>query len=86
MGIGGRSTKAELLRYSLAYALGNVKFLGRGLKTFKITEADRYQIADSAIAQLRQHSPWREELDEVREPPVGHGGAGRWLPRDDGHG
>lgn len=47
--MGMPRARAELLRYSLLFALGRVKIQGR--KDF-ITDADRAQIADDVIASF----------------------------------
>jgi hypothetical protein len=60
-------TKAELLRYSLAYALRNVRFERRPLK---LSEEQRYKLAEDTIAELRRHGNWRE-LDDVVKTPIG---------------
>lgn len=72
----GRPTRAEILRHALAFALGNVKFEFKRLSKYSVTEADRMQIADDTIAQLRKYGGW-DFLDEECETPAGAHGPAR---------
>jgi hypothetical protein len=75
----GAHTKAELLRFSLAFALSKVRF-----KRFRLglTEDERDQIADDTIWHLRKYGAWKE-LDDVVEAPIAVAGSQR-TNRDDG--
>jgi hypothetical protein len=66
-------TKAELLRFSIAFALIKVR-----LKRFKLglSEQERYQVADDAVRHLRQYGAWKE-LDDVVEAPIAGAGSQR---------
>lgn len=64
-----RFTKAILLRSSIAFALRSVRLWSQKLK---LTEEERYDIADRTIAEMRRHGSWRD-LDDELEIPVGHG-------------
>lgn len=72
----GRPTRAEILRHALAFARGNVKFHDKKLGKFGLHDAERLQIADNTIAQLRRYGGW-EFLDEECETPAGAHGPAR---------
>jgi hypothetical protein len=57
-------TRADMLRFAIAYALIGARKLVRGLRR-GMTEEERYRVADDVVHRLRQHGdPWRlsEEL------------------------
>ena len=49
-------TKAEVLRYAIAFALRRSRKIVRGLKA-RLTEDERYAVADHAVAQLKERRP-----------------------------
>ena len=57
-------TKGSILRFSIAFAISNVKLhLGKRFVPLKLTEQQRYAIADDTIRELRKHGGWKD-LDE----------------------
>ena len=61
-------TKGSILRFSLAFAISSVKLhLGKRFLPLKLTEDQRYAIADDTIRELRKHGGWRD-LDDPVEP------------------
>jgi hypothetical protein len=65
-----RMAKGEVLRYAIAFALRRSRKIVRGLKE-KLTEDERYAVADHAVAQLKQRGdPWRlnEEAPAAKPP------------------
>lgn len=64
-------TRADLLRFAIAFALRGARKLVRGLRQ-GLTEEERYRVADEVVLRLRQHGdPWR--LSEDLPPPAqGH--------------
>lgn len=62
-------TKGSILRFSLAFALGNVRVGRMGPRRQKIplTEDERYQVAEDAIRELRKYGGW-QDLDDPVEP------------------
>ena len=63
-------TRADVLRYELAYALMRARKIVRGLKQ-GLTEAERYAVADHVVEQLRAHGdPWglNDEAKPGRAP------------------
>jgi hypothetical protein len=62
-------TKAEVLRYAIAFALRRTRKIVRGLKA-GLTEDERYAVADHAVAQLKERDPWRlnEEAPAAKPP------------------
>lgn len=63
-------TNGELLWHSLHFHLGRQKIQGRrGV----LTEADRKELCDRVVNDLRQFNKW---LDEEAHVPVGHGWSG----------
>jgi hypothetical protein len=63
-------TRAEVLRYAIAFALRRSRKLIRGLKD-GLTEQERYAVADHVVAQLKERGdPWRlNEKAPTAEPP-----------------
>jgi len=60
-------TRADALRYSIAYALIRARKVVRGLRQ-GLAEQDRYDVADAAVYELQKHGdPWRlsEPLPDV---------------------
>jgi hypothetical protein len=52
-------TRAEVLRYAIAFALRRSRKIIRGLKE-GLTEEERFTVADHAVAQLKERGdPWR---------------------------
>ncbi len=51
-------TRADVLRYAIAYVLMRARKIVRGLKE-GLTEDERYAIADHVVRQLKEHGdPW----------------------------
>jgi hypothetical protein len=51
-------TRADMLRYAIAYALIGARKLVRGLRA-GLTEDERYRVADDVVHRLQQHGdPW----------------------------
>jgi hypothetical protein len=63
-------TRAEVLRYAIAFALRRSRKLIRGLKD-GLTEQERYAVADHVVALLKDRGdPWRlNEEAPTAEPP-----------------
>jgi hypothetical protein len=61
-------TKGSLLRFSIAFALSNVR-LQVGQRFFKLglSEEQRYEVAETTIRELRKQG--YKDLDEVVLPP-----------------
>jgi hypothetical protein len=51
-------TKGEVLRYAIDFVLRRSQKIVRGLKE-RLTEDERYAVADHAVAQLKERDPWR---------------------------
>jgi hypothetical protein len=52
-------TRADTLRFAIAYALIGARKLVRGLR-HGMTEEERYRVADDVVHRLKQHGdPWR---------------------------
>jgi hypothetical protein len=64
-------TKADLLRFAIAFALRGARKLVRGLRQ-ELSEEERYRVADDVVHRLQQNGdPWR--LSEDLPPPCkGH--------------
>ena len=64
------TTKGEVLRYAIAFALRRSRKIIRGLKE-GLTEEERYAVADHAVAQLKERGdPWRlNEETPTSTPP-----------------
>jgi hypothetical protein len=63
-------TRAEVLRFAIAYALRRSRKIVRGLKE-ELTEQERYAVADHTVAQLKERGdPWRlnEEAPTAKPP------------------
>jgi len=59
-------TRGDVLRYTIAYALMRARKIVRGLKD-RLTEAERYAVADHVVSQLKDGGdPWR--LDDEAKP------------------
>jgi hypothetical protein len=59
-------TRADVLRYAIAYALMRARKIVRGLKQ-GLTEDERFAVADHVVSQLQDHGdPW--ELSEEAKP------------------
>ncbi len=64
-------TRADLLRFKIAFALRHARKLVRGLRQ-GLTEDERYAVADDVVQSLQQHGdPWR--LSEELSDPTGMG-------------
>jgi hypothetical protein len=78
--IGPMKTRGDVFRFSIAFALSKACKVVRGLR-YGLTEAERYEVADSAVYHLKKHGdPWR--LDEDQPPPegpIGHGMPEGWC-------
>lgn len=63
-------TRGDILRYSLAFALGRAVKIVRGLRQ-GLSEAERYAVADHVVSQLKERGdPWglEEEAKPARGP------------------
>ena len=61
-------TKGSILRFSIAFALSNVRLrIGRSFAELGLSEDQRYEAADRTLSKLRRHDQWKE-LDEPVEP------------------
>jgi len=70
-------TRADLLRFAVAFALRGARKLVRGLRQ-GLSEEERYRVADDVVHRLQQHGdPWR--LADDLPPPAGQGFS---TPRD----
>jgi hypothetical protein len=60
-------TRADLLRFAIAFALRGARKLVRGLQR-ELSEEERYRVADDVVHRLQQNGdPWR--LSEDLPPP-----------------
>jgi hypothetical protein len=60
-------TRADLLRFAIAFALRGARKLVRGLR-HELSEEERYRVADDVVHRLQQNGdPWR--LSEDLQPP-----------------
>lgn len=60
-------TRADLLRFAIAFALRGARKLVRGLR-HELSEEERFRVADDVVHHLKQHGdPWR--LSEDLPPP-----------------
>jgi hypothetical protein len=60
-------TRADMLRFAIAFALRGARKLVRGLRQ-GLTEEERYRVADDVVNRLQQNGdPWRrsEDLPDV---------------------
>jgi hypothetical protein len=60
-------TRADTLRFAIAFALRGARKLVRGLRQ-GLSEEERYRVADDVVQRLQQHGdPWRlnENLPDV---------------------
>jgi hypothetical protein len=63
-------TKGSILRFSIAFALRGVGLkLGRQFLKLGLSEAQRYDVADRTIAEMRKFGQWKE-LDDPVEPDL----------------
>jgi hypothetical protein len=61
-----QQTKGSLLRFSIAYALSNVRLhVGRRFLRLGLSEEQRYAVAEDTIRELREY----KDLDDVVLPP-----------------
>jgi hypothetical protein len=64
-------TRADMLRFAVAFALRGARKLVRGLRQ-GLSEEERYRVADDVVDRLRQHGdPWR--LADDLPPAAGKG-------------
>ncbi|MCX7307094.1 MAG: hypothetical protein NTZ72_03745 [Afipia sp.] len=68
-------TKADLLWFSLVFALGNVRIGYRYKLDRAVTQAERHQVADDTIAEMRRHGQWKDLDDELPISPISDGAA-----------
>jgi len=62
-------TRADVLRYNLAFALSRAAKIVRGLRQ-GLSEAERYAVADHVVSQLKERGdPWG--LDQEAKPGRG---------------
>jgi hypothetical protein len=59
-------SRGELLRHAIAFALRSVRLAGKRLK---LTEEDRYLVADDTMRELRRDGEWKELDEEVYGGP-----------------
>lgn len=60
-------TRADLLRFAIAFALRGARKLVRGLR-HELSEEERFRVADDVVHHLKQHGdPW--QLSEDLPPP-----------------
>lgn len=57
-------TKGDILRHCLAYALIKVRVARHKLR---LSEAERYEVADHTLRRLRETGQWKELDDEAGE-------------------
>jgi hypothetical protein len=63
-------TRAEVLRYAIAFALRRSRKIIRGLKE-GVTDEERFAVADHTVSQLKERGdPWRlnEEAPTAKPP------------------
>lgn len=63
-------TRADLLRYAVAFALMGARKIVRGLRQ-GLTEEERFAVADDVVRRLQQHGDPLRLSDEL--PPPGKG-------------
>ena len=74
-------TRADLLRFAIAFALRGARKLVRGLR-HELSEEERFRVADDVVHRLQQHGdPWRLSEDL---PPPGKGHSTRQTVRVSG--
>lgn len=61
-------TKADMLKFSIAFALRNVRTERHRLG---LPEETRYQIAEDTIREMCRLGDWKELDDPLPEPPCG---------------
>ena len=67
-------TKGDQLKFSLAFALMRLNIRVRKSSSPKLSEEDRFAVAEKAIKNLRGYGNAYDWLDEPVGPsPVGHG-------------
>jgi hypothetical protein len=72
---GFKTTRANTLLHSLAYALRSVRLRGHRLG---LTEDERFEVAKETIIELRRRGAW-SDLDTEQPVRVGHGpGVALW--------
>jgi hypothetical protein len=60
--------RGEVLKYAIAFALRRARKVVRGLKD-ELTEAERFEIADHVVGQLKDHGdPWGLSEDAKSGP------------------
>jgi hypothetical protein len=63
------TTRGEVLRYAIAFALRRSRKIIRGLKE-GLTEEERFAVADHTVTQLKQRGdPWRLNEEAKPAPP-----------------
>ncbi len=73
-------TRADQLRFAVAFALIKARKVVRGLRR-GLTEQERFAVADAVVWHLKKHGdPWKlsDELPDHSVPA-----ARQWMPDDD---
>ena len=74
-------TNGELLRNAIAFALMKLNVRARKSTTIKLSEEDRFAVADNAIKNMRGYADNWKWLDApASEPKVGETGPSMWKP------
>ncbi len=72
-------TRADQLRFAIAYALIKARKVVRGLRQ-GLTEDERYEVADAVVCRLKEHGdPWRLSEELPKRTP-GISAAQPWSP------
>jgi hypothetical protein len=61
-------TKADSLKFAIAFALRSARV---GRNRLKLSEEDRYKVADDTIAEMRRYGQWRDLDDDLPPPSAG---------------
>ena len=62
-------TRASLLRFSIAFALSNVRLhVGRQFYRLGLTETQRHEVAARTVDELRKRGGWKELDEEIPRP------------------
>lgn len=73
------TTRGDLLRSSLSFALGKVKVrIGARFYPLGLPESMRQQIVADVITELRRYGQWSELDDALPEPGPGHSTPDGW--------
>ena len=76
---GAMRTRADQLRFAIAYALIKARKVVRGLR-HGLTEDERFAVADDVVRRLQERGdPWRL-FEQLPESTPGLSAAQRWTP------